>query len=53
MTVEQDEQQAVECGRVAWLASVGARATVCCTQLQGHDGKHHDAALGVDWSDDE
>ena len=41
------------CGRIGWLASIGARTTVQCTETTGHDGPHHDDALGVDWNDDE
>ncbi len=29
---------AIECANIAWLASAGARATVCCTREHGHAG---------------
>lgn len=45
--------EGTECGRVAWLATIGARATVCCTLPYAHDGNHYDAILGVYWGDDD
>ncbi|AWN04195.1 hypothetical protein KNT89_gp82 [Gordonia phage Petra] len=41
---------AIECANIAWLASAGARATVCCTREHGHAGPHYDAVLGVEWT---
>ncbi|UTN91798.1 hypothetical protein SEA_SAMPSON_60 [Gordonia Phage Sampson] len=42
------------CSRIAWLASIGARATVCCTRETGHDGPHRDDMLGgIEWRDDQ
>ncbi|QNJ58380.1 hypothetical protein SEA_STORMINNORM_56 [Gordonia Phage StorminNorm] len=38
------------CGAIAWLASIGARATVVCSLPEGHDGPHRDDYLDVEWS---
>lgn len=42
-------EQVYACGVVAWLATIGARATVVCSLTAGHDGPHHDEQYDVDW----